>query len=222
MEQYSVKDIRNEFKSLLENDEFVIDKTGCKMVEIAGTSFIASEPTIFGTLNEDYAKREIEWYKSMSLNVNDIPGETPAVWKQVADANGMINSNYGWCVYSRENHYQFQNVLQELVRNRFSRRAIMIYTRPSIWAEFETVGMSDFICTNTVQYLIRNNKLHAFVQMRSNDAIFGYKNDLYWQQHVHTELHECLNESGVQCEIGDIIWNATSLHVYEKHFHLIK
>lgn len=93
----------------------------------------------------------------------------------------------------------------------------MIYTRPSIWNEHSREGMSDFICTNTVQYFLRDGKLIAVVQMRSNDVVFGFKNDKAWQDHVHTNL---ANDLGV--DVGDMIWHAGSLHVYSRHFSLIE
>lgn len=209
--------IRQQFIRKLQSDDFVIDKTGCKMIEIIGASFIADAPTIFGTVNEDYVRRELNWYESQSLNVYDIEGITPAAWKAVCTPDGRINSNYGYLIYSKNNHNQYDNVLNELKQNPFSRRATMIYTRPSIWNEYNQDGMSDFICTNTVGYLIRDNKLHAHVVMRSNDVIFGFRNDFAWQQYVQTKL---ANELCV--DVGDILWNVTSLHVYEKHFHLVK
>jgi thymidylate synthase len=213
----NVKDIRKEFLYKLMHADFVIDKTGCKMLEIMGASFNADEPVIFGTLNTDYAKREVEWYESQSLNVHDIPGETPAIWLAISGGGGCINSNYGYLIFSEENGYQYKNVLNELKQNPFSRRATMVYNRPSIWTDYNKHGMSDFICTNAVGYMIRDGKLHANVQMRSNDVVFGYKNDYYWQEYVLKKLAKDLD-----VEVGTIMWNCTSLHVYEKHFHLIK
>lgn len=213
----SVQDVRDQFTALYKDGEFVTDKSGAKTLEIFGATFIADEPVIFGTLNEDYAQRELEWYKSMSLYVNDIPGGAPKIWEQVASKNGRINSNYGYLIYSTGNHSQYKNVLNELKANPFSRRAIMIYTRPSIWNEYNENGMSDFICTNTVGYVIRNGKLNAHVSMRSNDVVFGYKNDKFWQDYVHSTLAEDL---GV--EVGQMIWTVTSLHIYERHFNLIE
>lgn len=213
----SVQDVRDQFTALYKDGEFVTDKSGAKTLEIFGATFIADEPVIFGTLNEDYAQRELEWYKSMSLYVNDIPGGVPKIWEQVASKNGRINSNYGYLIYSTGNHSQYKNVLSELKANPFSRRAIMIYTRPSIWNEYNENGMSDFICTNTVGYVIRNGKLNAHVSMRSNDVVFGYKNDKFWQDYVHSTLAEDL---GV--EVGQMIWTVTSLHIYERHFNLIE
>ena len=67
---------------------------GVKLLELIGVQFIADENRIFGTPNDDYIQRELEWYQSQSLNVNDIPGNTPQIWKQVASPDGIINSNY--------------------------------------------------------------------------------------------------------------------------------
>jgi thymidylate synthase len=212
-----VQDIREHFLQELAEERFVIDKTGCKMIELTGASFIADEPSIFGTINEDYIRREIEWYESRSLNVNDISAPVPAIWKSVATPDGRINSNYGWCIYSYENYHQFQNCIKELQKNPESRRAIMIYTRPSIQLQYNTDGMSDFICTNTVQYLVRDNQVHCNVQMRSNDVVFGYKNDYAWQKHVLFLVSDAL-----RVPMGIISWQVGSLHVYEKHFGLVE
>ena len=209
--------IREEFKWLLANEFYVEDKSGVKLLEIVNASFIADEPSIFGKPNHSYIEREIEWYKSMSLNVNDIPGETPAVWKQVATPDGRINSNYGWCIWSQENGEQYNNVLHELRQKPTSRRATMIYTRPSMWVDYSRDGMSDFMCTNVVQYVIRDQALHAIVQMRSNDVFYGYRNDYAWNEYVLKMLSYDLDVSP-----GIIYWNVGSLHVYERNFNLVK
>lgn len=212
----TVADVRAEFIHLLKSESFVTDKSGVQMLEIRSASFLADEPAIFGTPNQDYIRREIDWYETMSLNVNDIQGGPPTIWKQVADKEGYINSNYGWCIWSRENFNQYDRVLDELRSQPNSRRAVMIYTRPTMWLEYDLNGMSDFMCTNAVQYMIRDDKVHAVVQMRSNDVVFGYKNDYAWQKHV---LDMLAKDLGV--EPGNIYWNAGSLHVYARHFHLI-
>ena len=53
--------------------------------------------------------------------------------------------------------------------------------------------------------------------MRSNDAVFGYDNDVHWAMYVQDMLARDL---GV--ERGHIIWTATNLHVYERHFKFIE
>ena len=219
-----VEQIREEFRYLKQQGLYVTDKTGVKMLEIRGASFVADAPAIFGTVNQDYVDRELAWYQSMSLNVFDIPGGPPAIWKQVGDKEGFINSNYGWAIWSGQNEYQYENVLCELLKNHESRRATMIYTRPTMWTDYNENGRSDFMCTNAVQYMIRYGKLEAVVQMRSNDVVFGYKNDYAWQKHVLDTLATDLSEAegGIDVVPGTIHWNVGSLHVYERHFDLIE
>ena len=212
---FQCANIRHLFVAALANEWFVVDKTGCKMLELPGISFIADQEAIFGKVNYDYVRREIDWYLSQSLNVNDLEN-CPEIWKQVADKDGYINSNYGWMVFSRENGFQYNNVLQELTNNPFSRRAVMIYQRPTMWEEYNYNGRSDFCCTNAVQYLFRDERLHGIVQMRSNDVWAGYRNDRAWQDYVLTRL-----AADLKLPKGDIIWNAGSLHCYQKDFYLL-
>ena len=47
----NVSDIREHFKSELAAENFTVDKTGAKTIELIGASFIADEPAIFGTVN---------------------------------------------------------------------------------------------------------------------------------------------------------------------------
>jgi thymidylate synthase len=219
----TIKDIRSYFISALENEEYVEDKTGVKTLDLVGASFLADAPAIFGTPNEEYISREIAWYESQSLNVEDIPGETPAIWESISSDSGKINSNYGYLINSEENFNQYKKVLRQLLVDRQSRRAVMIYQRPTMHEDFCVDGMSDFICTNAVQYLIRGNKVNAVVQMRSNDVIFGYRNDYAWQLHVLQNLVADINRLGeADYKVGDITWQVGSLHVYERHFKFVK
>jgi thymidylate synthase len=214
--QNYVSDVRQVFRLLYEAylDGKPVEVSGT--LEIVGASFIADEPTIFGAVDEGYVQRELEWYNSRSLNVEDIPGETPKIWRQVADKDGHINSNYGYLMWSEENYDQIHSVVAQLKMQPEGRRAVAVYTRPSIHVEWQKNGMSDFICTNSVNYYQRGGKLHAVVQMRSNDAVFGFRNDLAWQKYL---LDYVAGEIGV--EPGLITWQPGSIHIYARHYHLL-
>lgn len=186
------------------------------MFELIGTSFIADEETIFGQPDGDYIERELLWYASRSLRIDDIPGKIPQIWKDIASVHGEVNSNYGYLLHSEENGSQFDHVLEKLRTQPDTRQAVAIYTRPSMHTDATRDGMRDFVCTNAVNYFIREGKLEAVVQMRSNDVVFGYRNDYAWQSAVQTRLAV---ELGVVS--GPITWQAASLHVYPRHHHLI-
>lgn len=218
---YTVRDVRDYFVAAKGHDyATTIDKTGVKCLELIGASFLADEAAIFGEPNIEYIKKEIDWYQSQSLNIKDIYGperKPPAAWEYAASPEGFINSNYGHLIWSEENGYQYDNVLKELKKYPDGRRALMVYNRPEIWEDYNLLGMSDFICTNAVAYYIRNGHLNCCVQMRSNDVVYGYKNDYAWQQFVLHQLAYAL-----ELEPGKMIWQVQNLHVYEKHFDLVK
>lgn len=209
-----VRDIRVLFQRLKE--AYPNGNAPGGMLEVVGAHFVADEETIFGPVNYDYVERELMWYHSQSRNVNDIPGGPPEIWKQVADIDGVINSNYGHLIWSEDNCRQFDNVLETLAHDPTSRQGTMIYTRPTMHHDAREKGRRDFVCTNAVNYFIRDGLLHAVVQMRSNDVVFGYRNDYAWQRHVQAMLAVKLGYPS-----GDIMWNAASLHVYPRHFDLI-
>ena len=212
-----VRDIRNQIVTDFLQGDWVIDRTGAKTVEVIGATFIANEDYVIRKPAYEYIKRELRWYEMQSLYVDDIPGETPQIWKDISSEEGKINSNYGWCIYSDENGNQYQKVKQELKSNPNSRRATMIYNRPSMHTDFNKNGMNDFMCTYANTFYIRNNRLVSHYIMRSNDAVFGYNNDYAWAKHVQEKL---ANDLGV--EVGELIWTASNFHVYERHFNFIQ
>ena len=226
----SVKDIRQFFVDELKDEAFTTDKTGQKTIEMIGANFIADEPAIFGKPSQDYIDAEINWYELQSTNIYDIHGtdqEPPAAWKYSADKHGNINSNYGHLLFSPKYYSQYANAFNELMANPDSRRAQMVYNRPSIWAEFNEGGKSDFICTNAQTFYIRDGRLHMVSQMRSNDVVFGYKNDYAWAQYLMdkfvkqwNEMESIYSKHG-EIEKGYLMWQVMNLHVYERHFHLV-
>jgi thymidylate synthase len=218
-----VLDIRQQFIDLYTSGKGIVpDKNGTQVIEIINTSFIADEPTIFGTANDEWHNRELAWYLSESLNVNDIPPPIPKIWQQIADEDGFINSNYGNLIFSDNNGNQYQHVLNKLKSDQASRQAIMIYNRPSMHVEWNLIGRSDFICCQNTQHFIRDNGLISIANFRSSDAIFGYKGDKFWIDFVHSKLYNDLLDTYPNLKLGTVIWNAMSLHVYSRHFHLIE
>ncbi len=193
-----------------------------KTIEIQNANFIADKDWIVREPNYEYFNRELEWYLSQSLNVNDIPGGAPMMWKACADKDGFVNSNYGWVIFSEDNGSQYESCKKKLIDDPHTREAIMIYNRPSMQTEYNKNGMHDFMCTQNVQYFINENKAHktfldCIVNIRSNDAVFGYDNDFLWFNYV---LQKLANDLDIIP--GIIYWNAGSLHVYERHFKFLE
>lgn len=222
------EDIRNELKELYKNGVFREGKYG-KTIEIQNAHFLADKDWIIRKPNYDYAKREIEWYESQSLYVKDIPGDIPKIWQMCADKDGKINSNYGWCIFSDENGSQYNYCIERLLDDPHTREACMIYTRPSMQVDYNANGMHDFMCTYATQVFLNEVRsdtctyqLDYTVFMRSNDSVYGFCNDCIFHRYVQSKMVDDLIKRGLSVIKGDIIWNAASLHVYERHFRFLE
>jgi thymidylate synthase len=53
--------------------------------------------------------------------------------------------------------------------------------------------------------------------IKNCSCVFGYTGDVHWALHVQMMLANDLD-----VEIGDLIWTASNLHAYERHFSHIE
>lgn len=105
---------------------------------------------------------------------------------------------------------QYDFIINELKRNKESRRAVMdIRNITDMWSD-------EPACLQHIQYFIRDNKLHCKVLFRSNDACKAtYMNAfalIMLQKRIADEL-------GI--EVGSYTHRANSFHCYEKDFPLL-
>lgn len=164
---------------------------------------------------EKYVEAELKWYNSMSLSIDGIKDHAK-LWKEICATDNTINSNYGWCIFSKDNGSQYDNVVDKLKSNRDTRQATMIYIRPSMHVDAIRDGMKDFMCTCYVQCFIRQNRLKYIVHQRSCDFIYGFFNDFAWHCYVYNKL---LND--LQVNVSNMLYICDSLHIYPKHYDLL-
>ena len=155
--------------------------------------------------NEEYAAAEWAWYLSGDPRVTTLGklyGKIPAIWKNMADKNGEVNSNYG---YQWRRNDQLENVINILEHGFDTRQAaISIYDGKEINKyEFDTP------CTYAIQFTVVQNKLYMSVYMRSNDLWYGFCNDQYQFASLQEMVAERLN-----LPVGTYYHHAHNLHLY--------
>ena len=155
--------------------------------------------------NEEYAAAEWAWYLSGDPRVTTLGklyGKIPAIWKNMADKNGEVNSNYG---YQWERKNQLENVIHMLKHGYDTRQAaISIYDGKEINKyEFDTP------CTYAIQFTVVQSKLYMSVYMRSNDLWYGFCNDQYQFASLQEMVAERLN-----LPVGTYYHHAHNLHLY--------
>lgn len=176
-----------------------------------------------------YVKNELDWYLSLDKSIFGHESiETNPIWKSCATKDkGLVNSNYGNIVFSKVHNglSQFDYAVNKLKEDKCTRQSVIIYTRPSLhWESEDKVHADhDFTCTtHTQQFINNNNELIYIVNMRSNDAIFGLQNDYCWHRYVYFKMLDELKTVYPDLTVGKIHWNVGSMHVYDRHFDMLK
>lgn len=164
--------------------------------------------------SEALAVGEFCWHVSGSDDVESLAYYSSA-WKSFADADGRVRGScYGRRIFNKVFHGRSQWELARdlLKRDPSSRRAVVDLQGSLLLHRGDS---NDVSCATSMQFLIRDEKLHCSVVMRSNDVIWGLPYDVF----LFTMLHEMMAvELGVQ--LGNYGHFAASLHLYEKHLSL--
>ena len=166
-----------------------------------------------------YAIAEWLWYLSRDRQVKNI-GKFADVWNQIQDHSGECESNYGEYLFDLQHSAhrpQWEWVTEELLRDRDTRRATITINQPY----HKWKNKKDYTCTQYIHFFIRDNKLHLGVNMRSNDAVFGFCNDVWTFCMFQQLMLNDLNMFGANVELGNYYHTAGSYHVYERHWKMM-
>lgn len=184
--------------------------------------------------NLKYLLGEFIWYISGS---SDPAGILPysKFWDNIRNSGdfdeypkGTVNSNYGTRLFGHleapgafwEGNIQPINQWQETVellrRDKDTRQAVMNIHVPGD----RHAGNKDVPCTLTLQWFIREDELHLIVNMRSNDIILGFTNDVFQFTMLQEVMLLSLKETYPKLKLGQYFHNAGSMHIYDRHFDM--
>jgi thymidylate synthase len=156
--------------------------------------------------NQDYADFEWDWYVKGDRDASEI-SERAKMWKQMMiPGTTQVNSNYG---YFWNYNNQLNKVIDELNRNKDTRRAIIVHY---ILHEIDQYKY-DTPCNDVLNFYIKDGKLELTVFARSIDLWFGFCND----QYTFAKLMELVSEK-TGYPVGQMHWFITNLHVYSRHW----
>lgn len=159
--------------------------------------------------SDKYYLIENLWY-AFGNNNGKFVAKYATMWYQMMDEYCHVRSNYGDTIRQMYGFNQLHSVVDILKEDPETRRAV-IYLSNTVCTYKSKNVLPDMPCTNTLQFFIRNNKLHLMVNMRSNDIIYGLRYDapffMMLQQIVAHEL---------EIEVGKYYHTSNSMHIYKK------
>jgi thymidylate synthase len=214
-------------KEVYENPDYVSAPRGQRVKEKLAVSFSIKDP-----LNRlpmlrsrgfsvSYAVAESLWYIA-GLDSTEWISNYSSFWKQISDDGVTANSAYGARIFKKHSYQahdasmagaltQWEFVKRELKNDPDSRRAVIHIRMP----QDSHHAQKDMPCTLSLQFFIRDSKLHLWVAMRSSDLILGIGNDIP----AFTLMQEMM-AAELSVDVGEYMHTSGSLHIYERHFKM--
>lgn len=226
------------------NPEFICAPRGQKIYEKLGVRFTIKNPRARIPFIKErnfavsYIIAEALWY----FSGNDLTSWISyysKFWEKISDDGQTANSAYGarifrphrraggnieWRTAGYVNQDEIKESLtwnqwdwaiEELVRDNDSRRAVVHIRSPLD----SRLAKLDVPCTLTLQFFLRDDKVHLCASMRSSDLWLGIANDVpaftFFQELMAIELQEKLERP---IGLGTYTHISNSLHIYERNF----
>ena len=211
---------------LLNNYEYASKPRGLEVHECLNVGLCIEDPSknLFRyedkslTLPTGYVKKEMCLYL-MATDDAEMFSTASKFWDNIKTKKNKINSAYGNLIFNKslkDGRSQFDWAFDSLKNDKDSRQAFMRFNNTT----HQYDGNKDVPCTFIESFHIRNNKLHATVDMRSNDLIKGTTYDIpsfiLFQQLMLLRLREVYPD----LELGSMTHFAKSFHLYSTDFEL--
>ena len=155
-------------------------------------------------LNYSFAAAEALWILNGDNRVETIAPYNPNI-AQFSDDGVIFNGAYGPRIQSQINF-----VLEKLIEDRDTRQAVL-----TIWTP-KPVKSKDTPCTVAMSFMIRKDKLHCQVFMRSSDIWLGLPYDMFnftmVAAYVTCQYNNLTRDKRVS--LGELSVTAASSHAY--------
>lgn len=210
-------------------DAPIDERTGNRV--LYSVDWVADRDSMIGKVNQDWVRRELDWFFNGTDDIMEMEGPVPALFQACAGDDDRVNSAYGYILFGEGDRLPapptlFQRVVDSFINEGTgTRHAVAIISDRDIHQLAYYNGRNDFICTNALNFMITDEpeqRLHIIAQMRSMDAVFGYRADYSMWDALMDFLLMRLEEAGITgLHRGDITFQVANLHVYPRHFQLL-
>jgi thymidylate synthase len=156
---------------------------------------------------------EFLWYLTKDNRLDFIQPYIPA-YAQDSEDGLTVHGGYGPRIFAQRGHDQLEDVIRQLTEAPTSRRAVIQIFSAEDNAKRPGTGKrhKEVPCTTTLQFLLRDCKLHLIATMRSNDAYLGLPHDVF----CFTLLQEFVART-LRVELGFYRHFVGSMHLYDKN-----
>lgn len=211
---------------LLHSPDFVVSPRNLETRELISVTIQVNVPrdrlvtNVYRKMSLKYLVGEWLWYERGSSSLDEISYYS-SFWRNISDDGKTVNSAYGHRLFGLHPQFgvnQWKFAKKQLIDDINTRRAIMLIPSP-----FDMVKTTkDFPCTISLQFLIRDNKLHLVCNMRSNDLVLGFAYDAASFTLFQEKMLVELQSEYPNLKMGYYYHFVSSLHVYQRHYPMLQ
>jgi thymidylate synthase len=207
---------RSVLQQLATQHEYAIASRGNRSRECLNVSFTLTDPLRripflkVRTPNIVFNYAEALWYLAGRDDLDLIGYYAPRLRALSHDGLHLTGTAYGPRLFrspGSDQPSQWDRVVDLLRRDPDSKRAVMTVIRPDELIEPDN---PDVACTLTLQFLLRDSRLHLVATMRGNDAVIGLVCDVF----SFTALQEFTSVQ-LGAGLGTYTHQVASMHVNE-------
>lgn len=150
------------------------------------------------------------WYKKADKNDASIIDYFSEYKRCIDESHNYFNSNYGIYAYKLGG---LKFCIDELKRNHKSRRACFCINSNAVAIKDSEI---DKLCTNAIQFFIRDARLEMVVQMRSSNFITLLPYDAFMFSVFYFVVYKALKKEHKLLRTSKIHMQIASLHFYDE------
>lgn len=164
------------------------------------------------------AIHEMLWfYVKRTSDAGYLDAHGVKIWQEWTNNHNNIGTAYGYQlgkpIYLKgEITNQVSYLLKELKENPTSRRHII-----SLWNIDDLNQMNLYPCVWNSQWLVKENKLHLIVQIRSNDLFLGHPFNVFQYYVLQRMIAQV-----TKYQLGSLSFNIADAHIYDRHIPLVE
>lgn len=202
---------QQKLKQCLDNYTHESSPRGMKIREVVNGHYSLGDMPVYIDLEErkpnlSFMFAEAAWILEGSNRLSKIK-PFMAGYARFSDDGVFMSGGYGPQVVEN-----LRYIVDTLEKDNDSRQAFF-----SIWRNRPGIS-KDLPCTTSMQYILRDGRLHVVVNMRSQDIVLGFTYDVFTFSMISLAVSLLLRARGVQNELGAMYVNAGSMHLYEDQF----
>lgn len=215
-------------KNLCEAPEFTPVTRGIGCREITNLSIELTDPrnrfvwNKAREMNYEFAMKFFLWMLNGDTDFSYVAGSNNNA-KNFIDApkdDKAMPTNFS-TAYGPRIVRQLPFILDELARDKESRRAVIHILLEDDLQMLGTNTKEEYPCTDSFTFLIRDNKLHMYTHMRSNNMVLTICYDMFNMTMFHEYVYREMKKTYPELKLGTYHHNIASAHYFDREQGLV-